>query len=47
MRGFKLSCCDCRLTHVLNFRLSNGRVQIQFTRDERATAAMRRAKQKE
>lgn len=47
-RGYKLMCCDCGLTHTLNFRLrprSGGRViQFQAFRNERSTALSRRAR---
>lgn len=43
-RGHKMACCDCGLIHTMNFRVKNGKVQIQATRDNRATANRRRAK---
>lgn len=43
-RGYKEQCCDCGLVHKLNFRiLPTGQIEIQTMRDERATAAVRRA----
>jgi hypothetical protein len=43
-RGFKEQCCDCGLVHKLNFRIAeNGDIEVQTMRDERATAAVRRA----
>lgn len=42
--GYKISCCDCGLVHILNFRIVDNKVQIQPTRDNRATAAKRRKK---
>jgi len=42
-RGFKEQCCDCGLVHTLNFKIVDGKIMIQTTRDERATAAVRRA----
>jgi hypothetical protein len=43
-RGYKEQCCDCGLVHKLNFRINEkGDIEIQTTRDERATAAVRRA----
>ena len=48
-RGYKMMCCDCGLVHKMNFRIaiSKGgkflKVQFQARRDERATAATRRA----
>lgn len=42
-RGFKEQCCDCGLVHKLNFRVNaKGGIEIQTTRDERATSAVRR-----
>ena len=42
-RGYKEQCCDCGLVHKLNFKiLESGEISIQTTRDERATAAVRR-----
>lgn len=44
MRGYKEQCCDCGLVHKLNFKISkSGQIEIQTMRDERATAAVRRA----
>ncbi len=45
-RGFKLACCDCSLVHTINFRVRKGVLEFQPARDNRATAAMRRAKKK-
>lgn len=41
-RGYKMACCDCGLVHRLNFRIVNGRIQFQASRDNRATGAVRR-----
>lgn len=41
-RGTKLMCCDCHLTHVLNFKIKDGKIYMQVIRDDRATAAARR-----
>ena len=42
-RDFKEQCCDCGLVHKLNFRISaKGEIEIQTSRDERATSAVRR-----
>ena len=48
-RGYRLACCDCGLVHIVNFklrrdRIGRGKILMQFYRDMRATAAMRRAK---
>lgn len=43
-RGFKEQCCSCGLVHRVNFRITDkGAIEIQTFRDERATAAVRRA----
>jgi hypothetical protein len=43
-RGFKEQCCSCGLVHRLNFRINaKGQLEVQTFRDERATAAVRRA----
>jgi len=46
MRDFRLKCCDCGLVHDLQMRTSNGEVEIRIARNERATAAARRAHKK-
>ncbi len=51
-RGYKFMCCDCGLVHRVNFRTlpyGNGRRKIQFQgfRDNRATAAARRARRRQ
>jgi len=43
MRGFREQCCDCGLIHRIDFRIVDGSVEFRATRDERATAAARRA----
>lgn len=49
-RGYKMACCDCGLVHVIDFRVikyANGkRTKVQFRafRDNRSTAAKRRAR---
>lgn len=43
-RGFHLVCCDCGLVHTLDFRIHRGKPQFRGWRDNRSTAAMRRAK---
>ena len=49
-RGYKLSCCDCGLTHAMDFgtvRCGKGyRIRFRGRRDERATAAVRREMEK-
>jgi hypothetical protein len=40
--GYRATCCDCGLTHVLDFRVdADGEIEIRVTRDPVATAAMR------
>jgi hypothetical protein len=47
-KGYKMSCCDCNLVHVLDFKLesygSGKRIVFRARRDTRATAAKRRKK---
>lgn len=45
-RGYRLMCCDCGLVHTMDFRVLKGRVQFRVFRNNRATAAARRAKRK-
>lgn len=45
-KGYKMACCDCGLVHVLDFRVVNRRIQFRAFRNERSTAALRRAKPK-
>lgn len=42
-RGFREQCCDCGLVHDLDFRIVDGNIEIRTRRNERATAAVRRA----
>ena len=44
--NYNLRCCDCGLTHRLQFRIYDGMVQFRARRDNRATAATRREKKK-
>lgn len=41
-RGYRMSCCDCGLVHVLDFRVEDGRSQFRARRDNRATGQVRR-----
>jgi hypothetical protein len=41
-RDYRLACCDCGLVHSLDFRVRKGRAQFRVSRNNRATAAMRR-----
>jgi len=40
--NYKLSCCDCGLTHNMDFRVEDGRAQFRAFRDNRATGQVRR-----
>lgn len=42
-RGFKEQCCDCGLVHKVDFRVVDNQIQFRCSRDERSTAAVRRA----
>lgn len=44
--GYKVACCDCGLVHRFNFSVINGVFRFQAFRDNRATAAKRRKRQK-
>lgn len=41
-RGYKLACCDCGLTHLMDFRVVRGKIQFRCFRDNRRTALVRR-----
>lgn len=41
-KGYKMSCCDCGLVHVVDSRVRGGRVQWRMRRDNRATGQVRR-----
>ncbi len=43
-RNYKMACCDCGLVHRVDFRIRDGRIQFRAYRDNRATAAKRRKK---
>lgn len=45
-KDFKMACCDCQLVHDMKFRWKDGHFQFKATRNERATAAMRRHKRR-
>ena len=43
MEGYRTSCCDCGLVHVMRFHVDDdGDVFVQFKRDNRATGQVRR-----
>ena len=35
-------CCDCGLTHRIEYKLDNGRVWFRYTVDDKATKAARK-----
>lgn len=37
-----MSCCDCCLVHVMDFRIKDGEVEMRINRDNRATMNKRR-----
>ena len=41
-RNFKMSCCDCCLVHVMDFRVRDGSAEFRMKRDNRATMNKRR-----
>ena len=41
-KGFRLSCCDCGLTHIFKIRKRESGYEIKVDRDNRATALLRR-----
>lgn len=43
-RRHKIACCDCGLVHLLEFRVSRGKIKFRAWRDNRATANRRRSK---
>lgn len=45
-RMYKLTCCDCGLVHVMNFRVRDKAIEFQAFRDERATGQIRRHKRR-
>lgn len=45
-KSYRTSCCDCGLVHDLQFRMRKRHVEVRFKRNNRATAAVRRASQK-
>ena len=43
-RKLRMACCDCKLVHEFKFRIVKGKITFIITRDNRATANMRRSK---
>lgn len=42
MRGGRERCCDCLLTHRVNYRIKNGVIEQQAFRDDKSTNAARK-----
>ena len=40
----KMSCCDCKLVHVVRMRPRKDRIELTAWRDQRTTAERRRAR---
>lgn len=45
-RDYRMQCCDCGLVHRIDIRVRHGRVQYRVFPHRRATAAVRRRRQK-
>lgn len=44
-RGHQNACCDCGLVHAIDYRIAkDGALEVRYRRNNRATAAVRRAK---
>jgi len=41
-----IECCDCGLTHHVEWRIVDGRFESKWTRDEKETTKARRARKK-
>lgn len=39
--GFRFRCCDCKLVHVIDFRVRNGQIQLRPKVDKQATRRSR------
>lgn len=44
MKNHRDQCCDCGLVHRMNYRIRNGKLEIQAFRDGPATGGARRRK---
>jgi hypothetical protein len=42
MKNYREQCCDCGLVHRMNFRIKDGKIEIQAFRDGPATGGARR-----
>ena len=42
IQGYRMSCCDCGLVHVMDFRVRDGVPEFRARRDGRATGQTRR-----
>lgn len=45
-RTWDHQCCDCGLVHRVTFRIKDGILQVQWIRNNRKTAAVRRERHK-
>jgi hypothetical protein len=43
---WRVACCDCGLVHDMKFKVSGHKIFLTVERNNRATAAKRRRKQK-
>ena len=41
-KGYRFRCCDCKLVHRMDFRVSGKRAQFRVYRDTRSTKAARK-----
>lgn len=44
-RRYTSICCDCGLTHTIDFRIYKGQIQFRARRNNKSTANVRRKKQ--
>ena len=40
-------CCDCGACHVVNYKIENGRIWVQYVYDSKLTRAARRRRERE
>lgn len=43
-KAFQEQCCDCGLVHQIDYRVAGHSIEFRATRNDRATAAVRRGK---
>ena len=41
-KEFTMICCNCGLTHKVNFRIKNNRIQLRLKRNNYSTANVRK-----